>query len=150
MWYFSCEDLALYVKERFGENTMSYFDDEVYNGASGNGPSPDGVLSGTPNSAGNASSVGSKPSAGITDGAGKAPSGGAEPSTEITGGNGNELDDMCHDIGDAVGSYESDVDKVFVKKDVSNEGGYGTVLGVVMVIVSISFILAALFIRMLI
>lgn len=45
---------------------------------------------------------------------------------------------------------KEDVKKIVKKKNDSNEEGYFTVVGGVMIIISISFILSALFIRMLI
>lgn len=71
----------------------------------------------------------------------------------------DELNEMFHEDEHIDEASRTDVDtdkKVFVKQmPVDNqafngEGGFGSVLGVVLVIVAISFILAALFIRMLI
>ena len=55
---------------------------------------------------------------------------------------------------ETISKIDNTYSKVYMKtndtKTHSYDGGYGSVLGVVLVIISISFILAALFIRMLI
>lgn len=60
----------------------------------------------------------------------------------------NEAEEAKEDKKQVV--EEKSDNKVLVKKrESSNEGGYGTVFGVVLVIISITFILSGLFIRML-